>query len=483
MLFRSADDPQLDELITRVIKHQSFRRDRIEGFLQRSLIHPLRAIGSLIRYVWQTRTLSETRLQHSASGRSDFAFFNYFAGYESDQSTQVEYRSPYWGDAPNLLKNPDWFHIYPRNVDHLGIELTQREIARLNATSGSTNFLFLRKIHVRDFSQLFRTFFSQRRVHRRFRKKLMSFKTEGSALELWGVFEEEWDDSIIGSTAMRHLILLKTTNNLVREMSQYSKIFYLMENQAWELALIFCVRRHQKGKLIGVAHSTIRFWDLRYFSDESENYFIDSKSRRPSPDRILVNGEIGKQLLLNNHYPASSISVVEALRYMYLQDLQPAGSTSTKHVLLLGDFLESANSVLVSVFRKALDIIDNNLLIKVRSHPICPLTDLQLGKLTKSISVEKLSDLLERASVVITTAASSSAAESAALGIPTIVVLDARSLNYSPFRQSGNVYVVENASQLAELLRDVSRLDGRPTESIFCLDPNYSRWQTEFSLN
>ena len=478
-----ADDPQLEGLIARAINHRTFRRDRVHRFVQRSVIHPLRAIGSLIRYIWQTRTLSETRLQHSASGRPEFAFFDYFAGNESTQSTQVEYRSPYWGDAPNLIKNPDWFHIYPRNVDHVGIELTERELARLNSTGGSKHFLFLGKIHIRDFNQLFRTFLSQRSVHRRFRKRLMSFKIGGSSLELWRVFEDEWDDSIIGSTAMRHLILLKTTNNLVRKMSQYSKIFYLMENQPWELALTFCVRHHQKGQLIGVAHSTIRFWDLRYFSDESENYFINSKSRRPFPDQILVNGEIGKQLLLNNRYPTSSISVVEALRYMYLKDLQPSGSASTKHVLLLGDFLESANSVLVSVFREALDIIDNNLLIKVRSHPICPLTDLQLGKLTRSISLEKLSDLLERASVVITTAASSSAAESAALGIPTIVVLDARSLNYSPFRQSGNVYVVENARQLAELLRDVSRLDGRPTESIFCLDPNYSRWQTEFSLN
>jgi len=92
-----------------------------------------------------------------------------------------------------------------------------------------------------------------------------------------------------------------------------------------------------------------------------------------------------------------------------------------------------------------------------------------------------LSDLLRRASVVVTTAASSSAAESAALGIPTIVVLDARSLNYSPFRQTDNVYVVENAVQLADLLRKFDELKARTTDAVFCLDANYPRWRNELS--
>jgi len=233
--------------------------------------------------------------------------------------------------------------------------------------------------------------------------------------------------------------------------------------------------------LVGVAHSTIRFWDLRYFSDASENKFINSLSRRPFPDHIFVNGEIGRRLLLENSYPENSISVVEALRYMYLQELRMSTQSSKEHVLLLGDFLGHANSVLVSVFKESIELLEQPPPIKVRSHPICPLTEEQLGGLISSVSLDGLSDLLQRASVVVTTAASSSAAESAALGIPTIVVLDARSLNYSPFRQTDNVYVVENANQLRTLLRDLKRLEARPSDTIFCLDPNYPRWQRELS--
>jgi surface carbohydrate biosynthesis protein (TIGR04326 family) len=186
-------------------------------------------------------------------------------------------------------------------------------------------------------------------------------------------------------------------------------------------------------------------------------------------------------LLLDNGYPAASISVVEALRYMYLHDLRGTSESSSGHLLLLGDFLEHANEVLVKVFREAMAQLPEHRAIKVRSHPICPLTPDQLGPLTANVSSDPLATLLRTTSVVITTAASSSAAESAALGIPTIVILDARSLNYSPFRQTDNVYVVENATQLAQLLENEVQLKPQPVDTIFCLDPQYPRWRMELN--
>ena len=476
-----ADDDSLRELIERALFGQESRSHKIRRSIHRGFVHPVRAVGSLVRYLRQTRCIPKRTRSITSGDDASFAFFDYFGGSETGQPTDVDYRSPYWGDAPRLIKRPDWYHIYPRNVDRGGIQRTLKDIEQFNVVNGPAHQLFLGRLRLSDIVSIGRTFLLQRNVHKRFRMLLTTFKSKNSQLALWNVFEDEWDDSIIGSTAMRHLILLRTTNELVKSMPKCSEIFYLMENQPWELALTFCVRRHQKGLLVGVAHSTIRFWDLRYFSAASENNFINPQSLRPFPDQIFVNGEIGRGLLLDNDYPDSSISVVEALRYMYLQELRSSSLVGKDHVLLLGDFLEHANSVLVSVFRKSLELLDDPPPIKVRSHPICPLTELQLGNLAGSISFERLSDLLRRASVVVTTAASSSAAESAALGIPTIVVLDARSLNYSPFRQTDNVYVVENAVQLADLLHNLNGLEARPTDAVFCLDPKYPRWQRELS--
>ena len=476
-----SDNEHLRELIERVLLERFTMRYRVRRALFRGLIHPLRALGSLGRYLNHTRRLPIQAQAQVGDIREGYAFFDYFAGHEHARSENAYYTSPYWGEAPRIANSPHWFHIYPKNVDRIGLRKAQEEISQLNHGTGPTHTLFLGKLQASDVLAICRTYITQQRVHRRFRSKLLSFRTSGSRLALWNVFEDEWDDSIIGSTALRHLVLLTTTDSLVSSMPRFSTIFYLMENQPWELALVHCVRRRQKGRLVGVAHSTIRFWDLRYFSDKAENAFTSPQISRPFPDQILVNGEIGRRLLLESGYPHESISVVEALRYMYLHDLRRVPHKQNGHVLLLGDFLEHANETLVTIFRTSLQRLTSLPQIKVRSHPICPLTKNQLGDLFPCVSPDGLSELLRGASVVVTTAASSSAAESAALGIPTIVVLDARSLNYSPFRQTNNVYVVENAEQLGELIEHLECLESQPSEEIFCLDPNYPRWRKELA--
>lgn len=474
-----ADDEVLAELITRSLAGSSTRRYRIRRAVVRRFVHPLRAVGSLVRYLVQTRAVPRQREISPSPSTPAIAFFDYFSGADQSNNNARTYTSPYWGMAPSLASQPHWYHVYPRNVDYLGVDSTLKSVAELNARTSECHHLFLGRLSLQDCLKIFKAYVHQTRVHSRFRQDLLAFCSVGTRTRLWNVFEDEWDDSIVGSTALRHLILLVTTDKIVAEMPTYDKIFYLMENQPWELALTHCVRRHNKGALIGVAHSTIRFWDLRYFSDERENNYINVGSRRPHPDRIFVNGEIGRGLLLDNGYPSASISVVEALRYMYLHDLRETSDSTNGHLLLLGDFLEHANEVLVKVFREAMAQLHEQRAVKVRSHPICPLTPEQLGPLATNVSSEPLATLLRTTSVVITTAASSSAAESAALGIPTIVILDARSLNYSPFRQTDNVYVVENAAQLAQLLENEVQLKLQPVDTIFCLDPQYPRWQLE----
>ena len=476
-----SDNKALASLIHQTLGHSPSLTHRLQRLCMRRVIHPLRALGSAVRFLIQTRSVRPSRDSDFRAGASGIAFFDYFSGVDVARQVEDTYISPYWGIAPNMVQEPDWYHIFPRNVSHKDLVETLRSISHLNSTTRSRHSLFLEPLLFAECIVLLRQYVNQVLVHRRFRRELLHLALHQSRLRLWHVFEQEWDDSIIGSTAFRHLILLKSTDKMIRRIPRYNKIFYLMENQPWELVLTHCVRAHNKGQLIGVAHSTIRYWDLRYFSDRKENAHVVEGSRRPHPDRILVNGEAGRQLLLQNEFPEGSVSVVEALRYMYLQGLRSMPGVVQGHILLLGDFLDHANEVLVKIFREAISNLPDSLNVKVRSHPICPLSELQLGPLSSKLSNESLAELLKSASVVVTTAASSSAAESAALGIPTIIVLDARSLNYSPFRQSDNVYVVENASDLTRLLKNDEALEVEPVDAIFCLDPDYPRWRAELS--
>jgi surface carbohydrate biosynthesis protein (TIGR04326 family) len=476
-----SDDENLSELINKVLQQSTVIKPSAElrYILRRRVHHPMRAILSLSRYKFQLRTLPRSSPVRSNSVHPNFAFFDYFSATNQTGSNDSRYVSPYWGTVPSEFSNPSWFHIYPNNVERRGVNHAVEHLARSEASTMNSHRLFLKNIESNDLIQLLVTYFKQLRTHARFQTKLRNFQLTGSRIRLWHIFEEEWNESILGSTAIRHLILLLTTDSLVKEMPKFDRVYFLFENQPWELALIHSVKKYGKGELVGVAHSTIRYWDLRYFMDPRENSLISPSSRRPLPNRIFTNGKIGTSLLEQNGYPDTCLTMVEALRYSYLDLLRGSLKNSRPNVVLLGDFLEHANEVLIKVFRGAFDMLDAKPSVKVRSHPICPLKGSQLGDLSSAVSSLPLASLLETASVVVTTAASSSAAEAAALGIPTIVVLDARTLNYSPFRESKDVYVVENSLQLAELLRSSSQLKANLSDDIFCIDKDYPRWRSE----
>ena len=75
------------------------------------------------------------------------------------------------------------------------------------------------------------------------------------------------------------------------------KGFYLQENQGWEYSLISAWRSSNHGKnLFGIPHSTIRYWDLRYFFDKRSYNAGVSDCSLPLPDYIGVNGIRAKEM-------------------------------------------------------------------------------------------------------------------------------------------------------------------------------------------
>lgn len=475
-----SDDLPLVRLWHRVVHHKDqLYRCSTKRFLAQS-VHVLRAIGSAIRYWYHSRPLSANLEAVRHQNSSEIAIFDYLSN-DSFSGSTISYRSPYWGALPDIAPNRQWFHVFPRNIEIDSVRKTSQLVAELNRGTQDRHTFFLGHVDAKDLLTIARNFLRQLRVHFRYRLQLRNLRCTNSSLELWNVFENEWDDSLIGSTAIRHLILLHTTDQLVLKMPKFAKVYYLMENQPWDICLAYCVRKHGKGTLVGVAHATIRFWDLRYFSDQRDNSILDPSVTKPHPDRILVNSRLAERLLHENGFPEHAVGVVEALRYTHLEDLRSTERPLRPMAVLLGDFFDHANTSLLTMFRTAYSQLESKPDLLIRSHPICPLPEELLGEFKIYLSDQPLPELLRVATLVVTTAASSSAAESAALGIPTVVVLDGRTLNYGPFRGTNEVHTVENAHQLAAFLASSGRFQSAEPKSIFVLDSNYPRWRREIS--
>ena len=110
---------------------------------------------------------------------------------------------------------------------------------------------------------------------------------------------------------------------------------YLFENQPWEMALVHAWKSAGHGTLIGVAHSTVLFWNTRIFKDPRDMRESRSRSAMRWPDCVAVNGPAMRSVLEEGGFDPSLLFDVEALRYLGLAKDGQQQPPSVKRVLLL----------------------------------------------------------------------------------------------------------------------------------------------------
>ncbi len=453
------------------------------------LFHLVRALCSFVRYLYEIRNVPRVEDQSSLS--KQMLFIDFYNGSEPTDQGRQEIASTYWGGLPQWLKTnstvqPDWLHNFPENINNRRIQAATDSLRnRSEENFGSHSLLLFKPTYevivesVRSYFSLVSKFWTLRSI-----SKIEYEHSRGT--NLWPLFKGEWRESLLGSTAIRHCLLIASVERFVRLMPTYEKIIYLMENQPWESPFIYSCTKHGQGNLFGVAHSTVRFWDLRYFQHQDE-HTAKSEADHPSPHIIVVNGSEAKLLLQENRWLANNqIVIAEALRYGYLSTLtstRTTGKSVLPHLVVLGDFLPSANTFLLTKLHESQTFTTTKFHMSLRSHPICKFDSDETRSFNESITDVDLKTLLGSADVVLTTANSSSAAESVSLGIPTILMVDPESLNYSPFRKTQLAQFVTTAEELSSALNGFNDHVSSQIPDFFCLDDDYPRWRKLLSVD
>lgn len=133
------------------------------------------------------------------------------------------------------------------------------------------------------------------------------------------LYENDLIDSLRGRAAMLNCLYINLFYQVSKDLSESKTVFYLQENQSWEIALVHAMKTRNLN-VFGVPHATIRYWDLRYFYDP-RSYHKDSNCFLPFPDQVAINGPGAKSALLESDFPSDRIVDVEALRYMFLNQI------------------------------------------------------------------------------------------------------------------------------------------------------------------
>jgi hypothetical protein len=253
------------------------------------------------------------------------------------------------------------------------------------------------------------------------------------------------------------------------------------------MALIHLWRKYDHGQLVGVAHSTVRFWDLRLMSDPHR--FSDiSKNMMPRPDFVAVNGPLAHASLVDAGYPENELVDVEALMYQHLANTptdnhkKSSDASKVTTILVATDFLESATQTQMKLLNELLQTTESkNLRVLLKPHWSQTFKDLH-PRIEVVSGKEDLATYFGQCDALYCSAITSAVIDGVCAGVPVIQCLDPQSFNLSPLRGRVEVQAVRTTEELRSA---INNLGGTPPiikpNALFHLDSQLPKWKALIS--
>ncbi|WP_078129395.1 TIGR04326 family surface carbohydrate biosynthesis protein [Leptospira alexanderi] len=446
----------------------------------------LKASITFLRYINLVWGLRKQKVPKEKMQDSNFVIFDYFFHLRLDSKNLKLFRSNYWTDLIDVLRNAKtrifWSHIFVR---HSLIQNSQEGVSVLESFNQNETEIHSFLEGYIDFIVLLKTFWDYLKINwiRLFIRNFRFFcRTEILSFDLWPILRSDFLDSLSGSMSVQNLFLLNLIEKNLENISGPKKGIYLQENQAWESALIYIWKSRNIGSLIGVPHATVRFWDLRYFSDY-RNYDSNCKNSMPLPDKVALNGSASLNAYKEGKYPQDRIAEVEALRYLEIEKdtrnikKDKNRNISNVKVLILTDYLPKVTRLQLRMLMDALPLLNLEFEFILKPHPACPVYEGEFPFLQLKVFQEPIVNLLKDADIVYTSNITSAAVDAYCFGVPVISVLDGSSLNMSPLLGMDHVTFVSTHQELSRALQKDFGISVKKRKAFFCLDPNLTKWK------
>lgn len=444
-----------------------------------------RAWGSFLRAGIRAMWYATGNRDRWFSGENSVFFVSYFTNLDGCAARKKQYESLYWGTLPRKLvewgKTLNWLQL-----PIVGTGPKPKEGAMW--LRGFTERMFENGHHA-----FLDSFFSWEVLLKTMRRFLMQpffygiwagkaereiKQTEGGWL--WPLFVSDFRRSFVGGVAVQHLLVWNLFDSAMRKIPKQKIGFYLCENLGWERAFLAGWRKYGHGTIIGVAHATVRYWDLRYFSEKGLDK-IPVVCDLPKPDFLAVNGNAAVEVLRHAGYPMNKMVAVEALRYLYLGKarMMRDRGIGKKRMVVFGDILVGTTERLLRSVEEVAVELEERYEVSVKSHP-ANLVDLKnFPNLRAKLFEGNIQEVLSEAEVALASVYTSSGLDAACAGVRTAIFLDPEECNFSPLR---SVAGTEFFSSGRELLQVIARLEtssdiAQSVEDYFWVDSELPRWK------
>lgn len=433
---------------------------------------------------------------HSLKGGTQFSFFSYFFNLDRSELDQGRYLSRYWiGLREKFLgggSSWNWLHLFIKSPQTKYPGTSTSLVRQLNthASEYESHRLLGARMPVWQLANVLKDYIRVWRAAVSLKDVKKHCLMRDGLLDIWPLLSDDWMDSFYGKTAVSNAFYLNMFESVIQQLPYQKKGFYLLENQAWERALIYAWRNAGNGLLVGVMHSTVSSCDLRHFFDPSEYKGKDSLSL-PVADFVGVNGEAARRHYLEGGFPADKIIRLEGLRYLYLHSGTPSSTKSKASIkrlrlLVLGDYSPAITQRQMSLLSAAGREISGEIDIFVKSHPACKIDPKDWPMLALTPLEKPLEQLSNGYDVAFTSNSTGAAVDAYLSGKPVLSILDPETFNLSPLRGFPGVKFVATPGELIEALfccRDGSCGVAfvEPAFEFLYTDPSLRGWREIFA--
>lgn len=453
---------QLDVNLKIDIKNKSkkFSNYKFLKIIKKNIPYYLQGFLFLLSYYLNALSLKKLKKPSWVKSSSSIFLFSYFTHLKFNKTNKSIIESSQWEDVIGLIrkrrKDINWLHFDGMTKDNykkknfLSLSPNSKQFSDFNEQhfflEGYLNIQLLIKI-----------FFIYSFLHLKyliFRPKKNIFSVKDSNINLYPLLIDDWHESFSGIILMQNIIWIILFDLAMKDIPKSKFGLFPQENQSWERAFISSWRKHQTGKLIGYAHSDIRFWDTKYF--ENVEIFENDSLRFPYSDALAINSERAYENLISSKFPQSKILKVEAVRYLRVLENDNKISlniNSFKKILIVGDYQFRYNYKLLEDIY-SLNLNPKNYNLTFKSHPGFPIDVSKYKLFGLKETNEPLEDILQDYDIIVAVDATASSIEAVLMNKFTIVYYDSAYLNYSPLRNSNSVSFASNKYELGEYIKN-----------------------------
>ncbi len=447
---------------------------------------PARAFFSAAKYLTQRWSLGKHKNVKWFSGDKSIFFCSYFFNLDPASLQNGEYRSRYWGDLHKLMSGlglkSNWVQLYYQHRAIPNSEIANIVAKKFNKGNDEVHAFLDSNLSVSVVWKVIKNIFQLAFKAPDLSSLKEAFKSEGSEMSFYPLIRKEWNNSLYGPIAVSNLFYFHLFEKAMSKLPHQNKGFYIFEDQAWERAFLHAWYKFGHGKLIAVAHTTVRFWDMRYSSDSRLTDQSYSENCLPFPDFVALNGQAAIDNYLTIEYPIRSIKHCEALRFLNINQKKITAKRQNlqkdlKRVLILGDYLPGGTENIMKLLQKTMHLLPESFTFTLKPHPghLININDYPLLKL--DIVYDALEDLLGNYEIAYASNFTSASVDAYITGMRVVVFLDENQLNVSPLRSRENVIFVNTPEQLAKAFIDEEVVkQNNVDDDFFFLDQKLPQW-------